>query len=105
VEIIYSFNLKEGMSTAYAEHVTKNEQVLRERAPEGWTYLGTFFTVHGLGDYDAQQRWGLADYANLGTAWGHDEVWDRVLVESMAFVDGSARATVVKSTDEVGILE
>jgi hypothetical protein len=78
---------------------------MRERSPEGWTYRGTFLTVQGLGDYDAQQRWELADSSNLRTSWGHDEVWDRVLVEGLGFIDGKVRANVVKPADEVGILE
>ena len=105
MEIIYHYNIKEGKSTEYTEYVAKHEQTLRERAPEGWTYRGTFVTVQGLGDHDAQQRWELADYSSLGAGWGHDDVWDRVLVEGMGFIDGQVRANVVKSADEVGILE
>ena len=102
MEIIYHFNIKEGRSPEYAEH----EQTMRERSPEGWTYRGTSFTVQGFGDYDAQQRWELATTAtSVPGAWGHDEVWDRVLVEGMEFIDGKVRANVVKRAGEVGILE
>lgn len=105
MEIIYQYDIKEGKSTEYAEHVAKSEQTLRERAPKGWKYRGTFVTVQGLGDYDAQQRWELDDYSYLGAGWGHDEVWDRVLVQGMGFIDGKVKANVVKSVDQVQILE
>ncbi len=105
MEIIYHFNIKENRAGEYAEHIAKNEQTMREHSPDGWAYRGTFFTVQGLGKYDAQQRWEIEDYSKLGAGWGHDETWDRILVESMGFLDGNVRANVVKSADEVGILE
>lgn len=105
MEIIYQYNLKEGKSTEYTEYVAKSEQTLRERAPKGWKYRGTFVTVQGLGDFDVQQRWELDDYSFLGAGWGHDEGWDKTLVEGMGFIDGQVKATVVKPVDEVGILE
>ncbi len=104
MEIIYQFDLKQNQAGEYAEFLGKNEQKLRENSPDGWTYGGTFFTVQGLGDYDVQQRWTIADYSKLGTSWGHDEAWDRLIAEGVAFAEGKIKATVVKTVDEVAIL-
>ncbi len=105
MEIIYQFNLKEGKTGEYVEFVAKNEQKLKELSPEGWTYLGTFFTVQALGEYDVQQRWDIADYDSLGKSWGFDETYDRLIVEGISYIkDAEVRATVVKSADEVKTL-
>ena len=105
MEIVYRFNIKEGRSGEYVDFVSKNEEVMRDNAPAGWTYRGTFVTVQALGDFDVEQRWQIDDYANLGAGWGHDEVWDRTLAEAQDFVEGRVSATVVKSVDEVAVLE
>ena len=104
MEIIYRYNIKEGKQNEFVDFVAKNEHVLRERAAEGWTFLGTYLTVQGLGDYDVEQRWQIDDYARLGSGWGHDEEFDRVIRESLGFMDGRFVAQVVKSVDEVMVL-
>ncbi len=105
MQVTYRYNIKNGRSQEYATFVNANESVLREKAGEGWTYLGTYFTVQGLGDWDCENRWEIADYANLGTLWGHDEEFDAVIVESQGFIDGPIRTTVTRSVGKVNILE
>lgn len=105
MEIIYRYNIKEKKAAEYVRHIAENEQALRDKAPEGWTYLGTFFTVQGLGEYDCEQRWELDSYSHLGVGWGHDDTWDRLIAEGTDYVEGSVRATVAKTAHEVAVLE
>ena len=105
MQISYHYNIKEGRAQEYAEFVQANEQVLRDKAGPGWTYLGTYFTVQGLGEYDCENRWEVDGYADLGSLWGQDEAFDAVIARSQAFIDGRIRTTVAKSVAEVAILE
>lgn len=105
MEIAYRFNIKEKKAGEYIQHIIDNERILREQAPEGWTYRGTFFTVQGLGEYDCEQRWELDSYAHLGTGWGHDEAWDQLIATGTGYIDGQVRSTVMKLAHEVAVLE
>ena len=105
MQITYRYNIKEGRAGEYAKLVIDSEQVLREKSADGWTYVGTFFTVQGLGEFDCEQRWEMAEYANLGNAWGHDAEFDSLISKAQEFIDGRITSTVAKTAGEVVILE
>ncbi len=105
MQITYRYNIKEGRAGEYAKLVIDSEQMLRDKSADGWTYVGTFFTVQGLGEFDVEQRWEIADYANLGNAWGHDAEFDALIAKALDFFDGRVNTTVAKTADEVVILE
>jgi hypothetical protein len=53
---INRYNLKEGKNAEFHRWILENRDVLTEGSPEGWRYLGTLFTVRGLGQFDAEMR-------------------------------------------------
>lgn len=74
---------------------------MRNHARPGWSYLGTWMTVGGLGDYDGEARWSLESYAALGEGWG-DEVAQRLLVEFLMMCDNVHReVTLMRNVSTV----
>jgi hypothetical protein len=53
-----------------------------------WTYVGTWFTVRGFGQYDCEVRWELADYAALGSGFG-TEAFQQAMLEAQEYIDSS----------------
>ena len=91
-------------ATTYREWLVENDQAMRDHAPEGWEYLGTWFTVRGFGSYTAESRWELSDYDALGAGFG-DEVSRRLIGEWFELIDADRgmEATLLKSASEVDI--
>jgi hypothetical protein len=100
------YYLKPGKAEAYLGWLKKNDQVFRDHAPEGQTYLGTWFTVQGFGDYDVESRWELEDYAALGGGFG-DHEFQAAMNEWDEYADTSRpqQSVLMKSEDDVRILE
>ena len=104
MQIVYRYNLKPGRAAEYLEWLNKNDDVFRTQAPEGWSYVGTWFTVQGLGRHAAESRWELDDYATLGSGFGSEE-YQRTLGEWIDFADPQDQETaLMKSEDEVNVL-
>jgi hypothetical protein len=84
----------------------ENEPLLKEHAVEGWTYLGTWFTVMGFGYYACESRWEVDDYGALGAGWG-DETNQRLMREWFEFMDQSRGSEVylMKSASDVIVFE
>jgi hypothetical protein len=99
------YYLRPGKVEAYLDWLKKNDQVFREGAPEGQTYLGTWFTVQGFGEYDVESRWELDDYAALGSGFGSDEFL-ALMIEWEEFGDSSRpqQSFLMKSEDDVRIV-
>lgn len=74
MEAVYRFRIKPGKAGAFVEYTKKQEANL-PTPPPGWTYKSTYFVVQGFGEYDAESRWELDDYAALGSTGGSAE-WD-----------------------------
>ena len=105
MQYIQRYNLKPRMSGAFRDWLKKNEQILRDGQPEGWTYLGTWFTVREFGHYQCETRYELQDYADLGSGFG-SEVLQKVLPEWLDMLtDESGETYLMKSTEEVIIME
>ncbi len=83
---IMNFNLKEYRSKEFQKFIEKNEKALAEHAPEGWTYMGTYFYVLGFGPYTAAQFWECSDYADFDTYRNHDDpIWMKLIEKAMEF--------------------
>ena len=106
MEQVYRYHLKPGKAEEYREWLKKNDQVFRDGAPEGQTYLGTWFTVQGFGEYSVESRWELDDYAALGAGMGNDE-FQRVMSEWSDYADTSRpqQSALMKSVEDVIIPE
>ena len=106
MQAVYRFRIKPGKAGAFVEY-TKKQEADPPKAPDGWTYLGTYFVVQGLGDYDAEVRWEMEDYAALGSTGGSAE-FDESNQEFFAeYYDDRfpMRTTLMKSADDVYVPE
>ena len=106
MQYIVRFHLKPRQSPAFRKWLLENESLLKENAPEGWTYAGTWFTVRGFGRYDCETRWELDDYDALGAGWGN-ETYQRLMREWMEFADlaRDGERSLMKSTADVRVFE
>lgn len=104
MQIVYRGNIRDGKSAEYVEWLRQNAKLMADNTPDGWTYLGTWITVQGLGDYDAEARFEIDDYGALGAGWG-SETYQRLLRENMDFLEPSFKATLMKSPTDVQVLE
>ena len=66
--------------------MVENDADIRAHAAEGWEYLGTSMTVCGFGSYQAESRWEIGEYADLGSGFGND-VSQRLTGEFVEYVD------------------
>ena len=106
MQYVSRYYLQPNRSTEFRAWLLENEAAFAEGLPEGWTYLGTWGTVHQLGRYDFETRYELDDYAALGAGFG-SETKQRLLLEWMEFVDQSrpGETNLVKSMSDIVILE
>jgi hypothetical protein len=98
------YNLKPNKAADYKAWLKKNDDLLRNGAPAGRTYLGTWFAVQGFGEYDCESRWDFDDYAALGSGPGSDEF--RALMDEWDEFGDSTRpqqSDLMKSEDDVRI--
>jgi hypothetical protein len=105
MQYIVRYQLKPMQGNAYQEWLLKNESAMKESESEGWTYLGTWFTVRGFGRYDCEARWELDDYDALGAE--QTEANLRLMLESLEFIDlaRDMETCLMKSTADVRIAE
>ena len=65
MEYIVRFRLKPNKAEEFRQWLLDNHDKLVATMPEGWTYLGTYFTLRGFGEYHCRSRWELTDYGAL----------------------------------------
>ena len=102
MQYVFRFNIQPGKSSAFVDWVRDNADRLREHAGEGWEYAGIYFSVQGFGDYDAEYRSNVEDYAGLGAE--RDDATNALIAEMFGeFVDFTQRptASLMKSADDV----
>jgi len=106
MQYIMRYYLKPLKSAEFQKWVLENESLLAENTPEGWTYLGTWFTVRGFGRYGCETRWELDDYAVLGAGWGN-ETSQQLTREWTEFVDlgRDGEHCLMKSAADVSVFE
>jgi len=104
MEYVIRYSIKPKQSGAYRKWVLDNEARLKAAVPEGWTYLGTHFTVRGLGDHDCETRWALKNYGALDNI---SEAQDQLSREIFEFIHDSRPlvGTLLKSASEVRTLQ
>jgi hypothetical protein len=85
--------------------LVENDADVRAHAVEGWEYLGTWLTVRGFGTYQAETRWEIGEYADLGSGFGGN-VSQRPMGEFFEYVDRGrpAEAALMKSVNNGQIL-
>lgn len=86
LEYVYRFTIDKGRQNEFMEWIKSNEGRMSEHTRPGWTYLGTWLTVGGFGDYTGETRWSLESYASLGEGWG-DEVAVELTSEFLMMTD------------------
>jgi hypothetical protein len=90
LEYVFRFTVTKGRQNEFMEWIRANEDRLREHSRPGWSYLGTWVTVVGFGDYSGESRWSLESYASLGEGWG-DEIAQQLTSEFLNMVDNVHR--------------
>ena len=101
LEYVFRFSIDKGKQNEFIDWLTANEENLKEHTRPGWTYLGTWLTVGGFGEYDGESRWSLESYASLGEGWG-DEVAQQLLADFLLTTDHVHRqANLLKSVATV----
>lgn len=105
MEYVLRYDVKPRSSTEFRQWLADNEENMARHAPEGWTYLGTWFTVRSFGDYTNETRWHIDDYSALGSGFGDSENVE-MLQEWMELIDRNRpfQAVLYKDTSEVEIL-
>ena len=104
MQYVYRFNVMPRKAGALRDWLKQNDQLLREEQPEGWHYLGTWFTVRFFGKYNCEMRFELDDYDALGAGFGSD-AFQRAFNEMFELVvPNEQEAYLMKSSDEVSIL-
>ena len=105
MQYINRFNVLPHKSAAFRDWLVKNDKLLHEGNPEGWKYLGAWFTVRNFGKYDCEMRWELDDYADLGAGFGSDalqQAWRDIFD---AFAPNQGETYLMKSSSEVLIMQ
>lgn len=101
LQYVFRFTVDRGKSNEFVDWLKANEENFQNHARPGWTYLGTWMTVGGLGEYDGEARWGLDSYASLGEGFG-DEVAQRLLSEFLQITDNvHQQVTLLRSVATV----
>ena len=102
-----SGNLKEGRVKEYIAWLNKNEKLLKEHAPKGMNYHGTYMYVLGFGRFDVMTAWEMKDYGDFDTFrnWD-DEVWDRLAAEQQDFfIQSMGEAVLLRDINDVVLVE
>jgi len=99
MQYIVRFNVSK--TSEYRQWVLENATAIAENAPQGWTYVGSWFTLQGFGRYDCEVRWELDDYSALGAGWGN-KTYQRLLAEWGEYVEDS-ETYLMKSAADVSM--
>lgn len=105
MQYVSRFNLKPKVARQYQAWIKEHAQLLKGGGPQGWTYLGTWFTVHGLGKYQCEVRWEIPNYSALEPMSGSDE-YEKAVAEMLdLFVDPQGgEVSLMKSADDVVVM-
>ncbi len=98
MEYIVRFRLKPKKAGEFRQCLLDNHAKLETAIPEGWKYLGTYFTVRGFGDHQCESRWEIANYGALDHSFT-----DPIHREVSEFIDESypMTSTLLKSVADV----
>lgn len=105
MQYINRFNVLPHKAEAFRDWLKKNDKLLHEGMPEGWQYLGTWFTVRGFGRYDCEMRYELDDYAVLGVDFGSDALQQANLEILDFFAPNQGETCLMKSAEDIIIMK
>lgn len=106
MQYINRYEVAPNKAAEFRDWLQKNRQLIADHAPDGWSYVGTYFTVLGFGSYSTETRWEIGEYGDLGTGFGDDE-FQRLFREWFEFIDTSrpGETYLMKTADDVAIME
>lgn len=104
MQYVMRFDVEPNRAGEFRTWLVEHDDTIRSSSREGWTYLGTWFTVQGFGAYQAEVRFEIDDYAALGADSSEDN--EKVLQQWMDFVDDRrpVDTSLMKSASDVIIL-
>ena len=105
MQYITRFNVLPHKSEAFRDWLKNNDKLLREDNPEGWKYLGTWFTVRNFGQFDCEMRFELDDYAALGANFGSDALQKAWLEFFDYLAPNQGETYLMKSSEDVIIMK
>ena len=72
----------------------------------GLKYLGTYWTILGLGDYDCEDWWVAPDWAALDKS-RESKAGDEMLLKQYGFIDQtrSGKTRVFRTSEDVNVIE
>ncbi len=106
MQYIVRYDVAPKKAGEFRQWIIDNDQAMRDHQPEGWAYLGTWFTVLGFGQYQVESRFEVDDYARLGSGFG-DEALQRLQLEWFEFIDTRrpGETYLMKSATDVQVME
>lgn len=104
MEYVIRYSLKPKRAGEYRRWLLGHQAQLEAAVPEGWTYLGTYFTVRSLGPHDCETRWELRNYAAMDN---RSEAQGKLTAEIAEFLNENIPAVgaLLKSAADVLIVE
>lgn len=105
MQYIFRFNVIPHKSEAFRDWLKKNDKLLHEDMPEGWQYLGAWFTVRNFGRYNVEMRYEIDDYADLGAGFGSDALQQAWLEIIDYFAPNQGETYLMKSSEDVSIMK
>ncbi len=97
-------NVKDDRISEYIDWVKANEAAMHEHAPDGWSYLGTWVTVYGMGTHEIETRFELDDYGAMSPENTNEE-WNRLVKESSDFFStATMQNSLMKSVGDVSVI-
>lgn len=106
MQLVMRYHVPFKKSPEFKGWLLENKKVLADNQLEGWTHLGTWFTVRFLGHFPYETRWEIDDYDALGAGWGN-ETLQNLMREWLEFVDldRDHETYLMKSAADISIFE
>ncbi|MBT8212284.1 MAG: hypothetical protein KJN71_03960 [Acidimicrobiia bacterium] len=106
MQYIMRYALKDGVASDFRDWVQKNGQEMGDHAADGWSYLGTYFTVMGFGTFEVETRWEVENYSTFEAGFG-DDTFQRLFGEWNDFINPNlpGETYLMKSAGDVAIME
>ncbi len=106
MQYIVRYDVAPKKAGEFRKWLMDNDQTMRDHQPDGWEYLGTWFTVLGFGQFQAESRFEVADYADLGSGFGDEEL-QRLQLEWFDFIDTTSggETYLMKSATDVRVMD
>ncbi len=105
MQYIVRYDVAPNQAAEFKQWLLDNDQALRDHQPDGWEYLGTWFTVMGFGRHHVESRFEVADYADLGSGFGDEEL-QKLQLEWFDFVEAGipGETYLMKSATDVQVM-